>query len=549
MAKKLTEKEFLADLASKLKEQGRLPDIREYRPHEPQHQFHSSRRKKKLYIGGNRSGKTTGGVVEDIWRATNRHPYRPDLNAIGPNLGRVVAVDFDHGVGQILLPQFKQWTYPSLLVNGSWEDSYNKSTKIFTFSNGSQIEFMSYDQDLDKFAGVPRHWIHFDEEPPKPIHTECLARLVDYNGDWWITMTPVEGMTWIYDELYEGQVNNPDGTVEVIEVNTLQNPFLPQEGIRELVKGMDKDDINTRVGGSFVQQGGRVFKNFDPTTGGIHVLSEPIHDPKTLFPSRNWMWVLGLDHGLNNPTAVVWLAIDPAGFCVLFDEYYQKERTIDQNAAGIKEKILRHGRFPDLLVADPSIQNRNPVTGTSVQEEYQKYGLPFILGNNDVRAGIVRVKKYLNKHPYVGKKRHALEALPYHEGEQSFPMLRIAPNCVNTIWEMKRYRWKTYANKKLQYENNPYDEPHKKDDHLMDALRYVIMTRPDLHAQPGDINASHIDGIMSEIESKITQHNSWDIADPNDITGPDSSWEPGSSMPSPAANGNWEFDEHMGNLL
>src|SRR3546814_19732760 len=72
---------------------------------------------------------------------------------------------------------------------------------------------------LDKFAGVPRHWVHFDEEPPKPIYNECLARLVDYNGDHWITMTPVEGMTWIYDDLYEGQVNNPDGIVEVIEVN------------------------------------------------------------------------------------------------------------------------------------------------------------------------------------------------------------------------------------------------------------------------------------------------------------------------------------------
>ncbi len=556
--KKVSEKDFMNDLASRLKEQGRLPNLKDYRPHEPQFRFHSSKRKKKLYIGGNRSGKTTGGVVEDIWRAVCRHPYRPDLNSIGPNLGRVCAVDFDHGVGKIILPQFKQWTYPSLLVNGSWEDSYDKATKTFTFANGSTIELMSYDQDLDKFAGVPRHWIHFDEEPPKPIYDECLARLVDYNGDHWVTMTPVEGMTWIYDELYEGQVNNPDGIVEVIEVNTLENPYLPTEGVRELVKSYDKDQTDTRIGGSFVRQGGRVYKNFDPTPGGIHVLSDPIFEPAKLFPQRNWLWIMGLDHGLNNPTAVLWMAIDPNGFCIVFDEYYQKERTIDQNAAAIKEKIRSHGRFPDLLIADPSIQNRNPVTGTSVQEEYQRYGLNFILGNNDVRAGIVRVKKYFNPHPYVGQRKYALEAVPANPGKDAkdeittIPMLRFSPECSNTIWELKRYRWKTYANKRLQYENNPYDEPHKKDDHACDALRYIIMNRPDLHATNGDVRSDQIDGIMAQIEEKIAiSERGQPIADPNNLRDPFGSWSPNGSMPSPAAmssNTEWQYDEHFGNL-
>jgi phage terminase large subunit-like protein len=205
--------EALLLLSEGLSDTARAPNIKRYKPHEKQHLFHASTKKKKLYIGGNRSGKTTGGVCEDIWRATCRHPYRPDLNEIGPNRGRVVAVDFVNGVEKIIFPQFQQWLYPSALKGGAWETAYNKLLRTLTFSNGSTIEFMSYDQDLDKFAGTSRHWIHFDEEPPKSIYIENMARIIDTDGDFWITMTPVEGMTWVYEDLYEQNHNNADGVV------------------------------------------------------------------------------------------------------------------------------------------------------------------------------------------------------------------------------------------------------------------------------------------------------------------------------------------------
>src|SRR5687768_3943415 len=123
------EAEFLYELAERLKENAGKPNIKHYRPHEKQHIFHSALQKKKLYIGGNRSGKTTGGVVEAIWRATCRHPYRPDLNAIGPNRGRVIAVDFVNGVEKIIFPQFRQWLYPSALRGGDWDSAYDKFTR------------------------------------------------------------------------------------------------------------------------------------------------------------------------------------------------------------------------------------------------------------------------------------------------------------------------------------------------------------------------------------------------------------------------------------
>lgn len=558
--RKLTMDDVLLQVAEGIQSGSRAPNIRKYKPHEKQHKFHSSKCKKKVYIGGNRSGKTTAGVCEGIWRATCTHPFRPELNAIGPNRGRVVAVDFVNGIDKIIIPQYKQWTPASYLRGGSWESAFDKHTKTLVFANGSIIEFMSYDQDLDKFAGTSRHWVHFDEEPPKPVFTECLARLVDTDGDFWISMTPVEGMNWIYDDLYENNVNNPDGDVEIIEINTFENPYLSASGIKSLMDSMDDEDTKTRIGGGYVRKGGLIYKNFDPTVGFKQVLKESVQDPKSYFPSTRWMWILALDHGFNNPTAALWLAVNDDGFIVCFDEHYKQDLTIDQHAAIIKRKIKEHGRFPDLLIADPALKQRNGVSGTSIQEEYQKYGLSFVMGNNDVKAGIIRVKKYFNLHSYPGdKSRHhplyggqillpgSIDSVIAPEFDGTYCKLLIDPRCVNLIWELKRYRWKTYSDKKKAYENNPYDEPHKKDDHACDALRYAIMTRPDLAANDNEPNPEKVAAAMDEWNEAYTRVRNNEIADPmNRLNQPD---EPGAwnfEHPLPAGGSGWSTDDHMG---
>ena len=55
------------------------PTVHGYRPHDKQVQFHSSTAKGRLYIGGNRSGKTVGGIVEDVFRMRGVHPYQNQM--------------------------------------------------------------------------------------------------------------------------------------------------------------------------------------------------------------------------------------------------------------------------------------------------------------------------------------------------------------------------------------------------------------------------------------------------------------------------------------
>lgn len=216
---------------------------------------------------------------------------------------------------------------------------------------------------------------------------------------------------------------------------------------------MNADDKKSRVKGQFVQIGGLIYKHFSQEK---HVI-DPI-DPRKL---RDWYWYASLDHGFNNPTAWLWHAVSPDGKCITFDEHYVSGEVVDYHAQAVRAKVETHGRAPDIYVGDPSIRSVDPITGTSIHLEYTKAGIPIVLANNDVSAGINRVSSYLESGNLV-----------------------ITRNCINLIGEMQRYRWKTWASKRIQHLNNNHEVAHKKNDHAVDSLRYFIMSRPDLAPMP-----------------------------------------------------------------
>lgn len=425
------------------------PNNLQYKPHDKQKLFHSSVAKGRQYIGGNRSGKTTGGINEDIWWLTGRHPFLDLPKA--PIFGRITTVDFKNGATKIILPQLRQWLVPSDLINGSWEDSWNGQTHTLTLANDSQLEVMSYDQELDKFAGVPRHFIHFDEEPPEDIFKECMARLSDYNGRWWMTMTPVEGMTWTMEQIYEDK----SGLIQVIEVNTHDNPYLSEQGVRDLETGYDEDERAIRIGGQYIAISGLVFKVFDAER---HVIPPGIPDPK------EYTIYMSLDAGYNNPTAIYWHGVNnKTGQVVTFAEHYRSEWTVQQHAEFIKAKekelLDNYLIIPFLRIADPAIKQRQQTTGHSIQIEYSQNGVNLATGQKrDVNAGLDKMINYFRLGKWV-----------------------ITEDCPNLIRELRKYKRGQYATSKLREKNNKKEEPQKKDDHGIDSCRYFFSYMPDLN--------------------------------------------------------------------
>lgn len=455
VAKSISRGEAFGLLAEKLRTQAVTPNVLAYQPHFKQELFHRSLKKTKLFIGGNRSGKTHCGIVEDIWRLQGVHPFRSVPPA--PARGRIVCVDFAQGINQIIIPKLKQLIPPSLLIGGSWERSYHTQDKVLTCSNGSTLELMTYEQKIEAFAGTSRHWLHYDEEPPKAIYDECQARLLDVDGDAFLTMTPLLGMTWLYDKIYLAGLNGEDPDIDVIIVSMDENPHLPAEARDRFLRSLDPDERKARQNGTFVSMGGLIYKDF----GDQHIVE---FNGELLIEVRKYQIYTSMDHGYNAPTCWLWAGVAADGTIVVFAEHYKSEWVIKQHADEVK-RIEADLKLPSiyLRIADPATAQRQGVTGTSIQTEYSINNIYLALGNNDVKTGIVKVQQYLKINPNTDR-----------------PYLQIADSCVNLIKEMKRYRWKTYSTKKMQFEHNVQEEAHKKDDHACDTLRYLVGFMPDL---------------------------------------------------------------------
>lgn len=479
MAKEIDVKDFLLRMGEGVQSSVHAPNLYDYTPSEKQKLFHADQHKDRLYIGGNRSGKSLGSTIEAIWWLTHTHPYRKTPE--GPIRGRVVAVDFLNGVDKIILPLYKQWLPKKYLINGNWEDSYSRERHVLTLNNGSFVEFMSQDQDLDKFAGSSRHFVHFDEECPKSVFQECIARLIDTNGDWWMSQTPVAGMEWIYEDIY---LPAKEGTkdIGVVEASMEDNPTLSKEAIERAMSHLTPEEQAIRKLGQYVHLGGAVFPEFSPVTHCI---------PKGQFkPTSRHRIIRTMDSGYTNPTVWLWLAVDQDGTIVVFKEHYQAKWNVAEHAEVVnkwtKEILSSSGADLFLTTGDPAIKQTKEHTGTSILQEYSKHGIYIAVDAipTDRRVGLEKIQQYMKINPKTGR-----------------PYLMITDDCPHLIAELPKLKWKKYASPKIAEQKNKQEDIRDKDNHCYDALKYAMTFMDDLRPD-GSTEKANRDGFHGIFQTR-----------------------------------------------
>ncbi len=451
--KQINSFDLITDFSAKLRERSVSVGLDKYKPMDAQQEFHNCKVQGRIYSGGNRAGKTVAGGAEMCMLLTGKHPIFSEKFP-PPFRGRVVAVDFDHGVNLVTMPEIRKWMPTDFLVNGRWDDSYHKASRVLTLTNGSTLEFMSCDQDMDKFAGTSRHGIWFDEEPPQNIFNECMTRLIDTNGIWWLTMTPLIDFSWTEEILYEPAKNGLIPNVRLWEVSTGDNTHIETGAIDNLLFALDADEKEARTQGTGVGQNTLIFPEFN------RVVIPELDEEKWDTVRRHWKHFTMMDHGLRNPTAILFAAVGPDDDIIIYDEYYETGRLVHENAKYYKAIVKEKGIEVDYMVGDPSTQNTDPITGTSIRTEYMENGVFYLLGNNDVHAGLLRTKSMIQTN-----------------------RLHVTQNCVKTIREARMYKWAKPISNKLQSRSNLMEKPVKKNDHAMDALRYGIMSLPKSEAE------------------------------------------------------------------
>jgi hypothetical protein len=269
-----------------------------------------------------------------------------------------------------------------------------------------------------------------------------MQRLVDYDGDFCLTMTPLFGLSWAYDEIFERRFEDD---ISVAQADSLDNTHINRQAQEREFARMSKEERMARQKGLFVHFKGKFFEEF---TDELHTVDPLKLSPKLPRYLDGQDIVVGIDPGLNRP-GIVWVAFDSENAGLVFDEWCPENENmvVPELAEGIKRRNKeKWGGIKPRYVIDPSARNRATVNAEQVEAEFARAGIFCQHGQNDRAAGILEMKARL---------QHG--------------SLLVSRDCPTLIREFERYR----------RDPNSADEfaAVKTFDDLLDATRYAVMSR------------------------------------------------------------------------
>lgn len=178
--------------------------------------------RERLFMAGNRVGKTIAGTYEAACHLTGDYPkWWP---------GRVFDCPTDGWAAGDTGQTTRDIIQKELLgVPGQWGTGLIAKDKIISVkprpgipnavdsidvrhkSGGiSRLGFKSYDQKRRSFQGTAKHFIHFDEEPPAEVYGEAIIRTMTTNGLIFVTCTPLQGLTEFIQDFMDEAVHETE---------------------------------------------------------------------------------------------------------------------------------------------------------------------------------------------------------------------------------------------------------------------------------------------------------------------------------------------------
>lgn len=415
----------------------------------PQRDFLENNNTYSLFSGGFGSGKTVALVLKALLIS----------QAMPGNFGLI---------GRLTYPELRDTTQKTFFefcppdwYSESRGGVWNKSENYIRLYNGSEIIFRHLDNISEReLLSLNLGWFGIDqaEETSESVFQILQSRLRNNKipRRYGFLICNPAGHNWLWHRFHpESKERMNDGYY--VESTTYDNKAnLPQDYITHMEESYTEEMVKRYLYGSWDVFEGQVFTEFDKK---IHVI-DPFDIP------QHWERLVSIDHGLVNPTAVLWGAIDQDGNIFIYDEHYQAGRPISYHAAEIKKKTGK--QQISLMIIDPStVAKTREKDGFpySIIQEYNDCKLYPVPGNNDVSASINRIKEFLKVQP---KRFHPTN------GKVGSPRLFIFRNCENMISEISKYHWKKLRSLNPQ---NPLEQTSDIDDHTVDALRYMVMAR------------------------------------------------------------------------
>lgn len=299
--------------------------------------------------------------------------------------------------------------------------------------NNKQILFAGLD-DVEKLKSITpangvleRVWIEEATEVRREAYLQLKKRLrgrTDKHKGIIISFNPVLKTHWIYKEFFAGRWDESknlykDDRLLILKTTYKDNKFLTPDDIYELEHEADEYFYNVYTLGNWGILGNVIFKNWS---------TADLSDKVASFDNIN----NGLDFGFTNPNALVRCHVsDKSKTIYIFDTLCKRGQTYDSLVSDLRQKIGSQ------IVTCDNEDSR----GVYMIQQGGINAVPAKKGADSVINGIIWLQGY---------------KLVIDLKQQEF------------INEIQQYHWQE------DKEGNVLEKPVKKNDHLMDALRYAV---------------------------------------------------------------------------
>jgi hypothetical protein len=369
-----------------------------------------------------------------------------------------------------------QEMYPKIWPGIKWSERKMQ----WTAPSGARL-WMSYldrDEDVLRYQGLAFSWIGFDEltqwatpyawnymrsrlrstAPDLPIFMRATTN-PGGRGHHWVKKMFIDpapaGKSFDATDIDTSKVLvYPEGHSKAgkalfkrrfIPARLSDNPYLAKQGDYEaMLLSLPEQQRRQLLEGDWDIKEGAAFTEFDRTK---HVI-EPFKIPS------NWVKFRAADYGYGSYSAVLWFAVSPSEQLIVYRELYVSKVL----ATDLADMVLRLEAEDGNIkygVLDSSLWHKRGDTGPSLAEQMVSRGCrwrPSDRSKGSRVAGKNEIHRRLQVDEYTDE-----------------PRLVFFNNCVNTIAQLPALP----IDKK-----NPEDIDTTSEDHLYDALRYGIMSRP-----------------------------------------------------------------------
>ena len=428
----------------------------------PQTEFLASNEREVLYGGSAGGGKSYAMLADPL-----RYMGHPSFSGL---LLRHTTEELRELVWK------SQELYPKIWKGIKWSE--RKMQWVAPSGARLWMSYLDRDDDVLRYQGLAFSWIGFDEltqwstpfswnymrsrlrtaSSDLPIYMRATTN-PGGPGHGWVKKMFIDpapyGKTFDATDIETGKIlKYPAGHSKAgqslfkrkfIPARLFDNPYLSREGDYEaMLLSLPEQQRRQLLEGDWDIKEGAAFTEFNRD---IHVV-EPFHIP------HNWVKFRSCDYGYGSYSGVLWFAISPSEQLIVYRELYVSKVLATDLADMINELEAEDGNIK-YGVLDSSLWHKRGDTGPSLAEQMIMRGCRFRPSDRS-RGSRVSGKNEIHRRLQVDE---------YTEE----PRIVFFDTCTNMVSQLPSIP----LDKK-----NPEDVDTRAEDHLYDALRYGIMSRP-----------------------------------------------------------------------